>query len=267
MSVESKEVVPLSSTSLLRLKNWILKEDLEAVRQCLMEHPGCLTHQEPENASSDTGSELLYHAISRVRQSSGHDSSCHDLSIIKLLLEHGALSDTNKQGAFQGTDDCSLTWAVVSNQASLVDLLIENGSVVDAKVQGFMTALMRAAESNHPNSARSLIKAGADLDIQEHIDGLSALMFAALSGHLEMVVLLVNAGANTQLKGKYGDDALSIAIGNGHQEVADYLSGFKLATQEKKELQKAVIQAEKPEPGLDPDKARMDLQERPSKRL
>ena len=57
-------------------------------------------------------------------------------------------------------------------------------------------------------------------------------MIAARSGHLEAVRVLVDAGANLDVRAKFGLSATMLAVINGHEGIARFLlaSGADLST-------------------------------------
>jgi ankyrin repeat protein len=65
---------------------------------------------------------------------------------------------------------------------------------------------MRAARNAEPEVVKSLVDAGADLDVQNE-EGMTALMFAADEDNVENARVLVLAGANVNLKDKDGESA------------------------------------------------------------
>ena len=69
------------------------------------------------------------------------------------------------------------------------------------------------AISHEPDIARSLIRAGADLDLQDNF-GRTALMLASLYNYDEAAVALIAAGASLNLKDTDGCTALMLACGN-----------------------------------------------------
>jgi hypothetical protein len=69
-----------------------------------------------------------------------------------------------------------------------------------------MTALIYAANKGHIKIVELLLNAGADVNSQTDI-GSTALIGAASDGHIETVQLLINAGANPDLYDIYGDTA------------------------------------------------------------
>ena len=71
---------------------------------------------------------------------------------------------------------------------------------IDAKDRRGQTALMIAVREDHGVLVTWLIEHGAELDHTAKY-GLSALMTAVVRGHVDIVRRLVNAGANTSLRG------------------------------------------------------------------
>ena len=70
-----------------------------------------------------------------------------------------------------------------------------------------------------------LLQAGANVNRKVDVRGRveTALMRAAYSGHLEVVKLLLEAGADLNSKGSDEKTALTMAKERGHVEVVDFL--------------------------------------------
>ncbi|KAK0630438.1 hypothetical protein B0T17DRAFT_220924 [Bombardia bombarda] len=138
--------------------------------------------------------------------------------MVRLLLHHGA-------DASLATSDCWSPLEMVHDCPELLELIIQHlndgGSanvslasdstrhLMDSRCakweMGTVTALFLAAMNNHVESARLLIKAGANVNFVRKAswDFYSALMdftpivAAAYNGHTEMVKLLLRAGGKT----------------------------------------------------------------------
>ena len=67
------------------------------------------------------------------------------------------------------------------------------------------------------------IFAGADIDALDRF-GQTALMLAALYGHLDAVMTLIDAGANLDVTAKFGLSATMLAVINHHGSVARALA-------------------------------------------
>ena len=83
------------------------------------------------------------------------------------------------------------------------------------------TALMAAAEAGHADAVELLLDAGADPDIRRD-GGLTALMFAAASGSLRAVTSLLDAGADPAARDASGRSALEHA-GSDEAALAELL--------------------------------------------
>lgn len=81
----------------------------------------------------------------------------------------------------------------------------------------------QAARRGDAAALREQIAGGADVDALDKF-GQSALMLAALGGHLEAVGALVAAGASLDVTAKFGLSATMLAVINGHPSVARALA-------------------------------------------
>jgi hypothetical protein len=129
-------------------------------------------------------------------------------------------------------DECTqLLWALaLSNTDSYNDAqqAIAGGADLDA-VHGShdSTTLMKASEAGRLDLVRLLLDAGAAVDARQR-DGATALMAAAQSGHTAVVAMLLNAGAEPSLRSNdgwwnVGATAYDIALREGHAETCGLL--------------------------------------------
>lgn len=77
---------------------------------------------------------------------------------------------------------------------------------------------MFACGEGDSNRAAELLNYQARIDDQDE-KGATALIYAALNGHSEVVGLLVARGANPNLRTAAGSTAEDIAIKKGHENV------------------------------------------------
>ena len=83
--------------------------------------------------------------------------------------------------------------------------------------------MREAARSGDVAQVRALLDAGVPLEAEAR-HGQTALYFAADQGRLEVVRLLVERGANVNVRDRFfKGSALGLALGNGHLDVARYL--------------------------------------------
>jgi ankyrin repeat protein len=133
---------------------------------------------------------------------------------VRALLDHGA--QVNAHEAWGGTT--ALMWAVSERHPDVAKLLIEQGADVNAKSYFVPSASGRGFEGATP------VPPNPNQPIEEFASGmLTPLMFAARENDLDSAKLLVKAGANLNAQGGDGKDALSLALFDGSYDVADFL--------------------------------------------
>ena len=108
-----------------------------------------------------------------------------------------------------------------------VNKLIADGVLkVNKPVMFYGSYLSMAAAYKQAEIVRMFIAAEVDLNMQEKEYGLTALMLASENGQIEIVRVLLEAGANVniQLNSRgHCETALDIAIRQGHTEIVDTL--------------------------------------------
>ena len=81
------------------------------------------------------------------------------------------------------------------------------------------TPLHLATKNNHADIVLKLIQAGANINaVDQH--GSTALYFAAAKGHTEIALALIKKGANPNAIDQHGSTALHFAAAKGHTEIA-----------------------------------------------
>ena len=160
--------------------------------------------------------------------------------IVKLLLEASADKDA---ADFLGTT--ALHKAAYYGHSEIVKLLLEAGVNTDAANFCGETALHEAAKKGDSQIVQLLLEAGADAHIvndayrylredgdydvsfedeNDHChDGRTALHFAAEKGHLEVVKLLLEAGAHKDAADRSGLTALHVAVDVADSEMVELL--------------------------------------------
>jgi uncharacterized protein len=135
------------------------------------------------------------------------------LDAVKVLLDHGA--NVNAKETWGGTT--ALMWAVSEKHRDIVKFLIEHGADLNVRSNFVPSASGRGFEGTLPVSTKPT---GAE----EFSSGLlSALMIAARDGDLDSARFLIKAGADVNLTAGDGKDALGLALFDGNYEVASLL--------------------------------------------
>jgi ankyrin repeat protein len=118
---------------------------------------------------------------------------------------HSGFPDWHPSTNAQEVLDEALVWACKSNRVAVLGRLVEAGARVDADpYRG--TPLIWAAACNRTEAAAWLLDHGADLNQKAtfggltHGQGITALHIAAQNGHMPMVKLLVERGADLTIK-------------------------------------------------------------------
>lgn len=142
---------------------------------------------------------------------------------------HSGFPDWQPSTDPQEVLDEALVWAAKSNRVGVMERLVRGGARLDADpYRG--TPLIWAAAGNRVEAAAWLLDHGASVNYRgtfgglSHGQGITALHIAAQSGHLAMVKLLAERGADLSAKEDlYGGTPESHAEHFGQTEVWDYL--------------------------------------------
>jgi ankyrin repeat protein len=106
--------------------------------------------------------------------------------------------------------------------SQIILTLLQAGADVDLVDACGLSALMYAALTGNLIGVTVILSRKPRIDGQDK-DGYTTLIMAAGLGHAEIAKALVNAGANLDVQDKEGGTALMCAAGNGHTEIAKAL--------------------------------------------
>jgi len=144
-----------------------------------------------------------------------HAIELHKIYIIPFLLSYGA--DPNLRSK---SGDLPLTIASGKiNQHDVVQLLINYKAEVDSRDR--KTALMCSAEKGFYQTVQVLIEAGAQLNLKYICQ--TAIMLACHDGHYRVVTKLIKAQADLNCTDLDGFTALTIAARNGYGNIVEKL--------------------------------------------
>jgi ankyrin repeat protein len=137
---------------------------------------------------------------------------------VELLLEHGA--DIEAKHAYDMTPlISSIRW----DRIAVAKLLVEKGANVDATNTLGRTPLIMSATEGYFELAKIFLDNNADTSIKDDSYKRTALHFAALNGHLNIVDALLKKGMDVDEKDRAGKTPLDYANNYGHEKVAKLL--------------------------------------------
>ena len=147
--------------------------------------------------------------------------SRRDLEMSRLLIE--ARADTDKTRNCFGIVGASGRFEIAldGSHSVAVELLLQCRVDPNVRVDRGREPLYRSVQSGHLALVRLLLEAGADTEIKR--DGLTPLGVAATRGHLDIATLLIEAGADKEASQFDGQTPLGIAAAKGHLEVVRLL--------------------------------------------
>jgi ankyrin repeat protein len=173
-----------------------------------------------------------------------------NVAAAKLLI--GKRANVNAVEQWRG--QTPLMWAAAENQPAMVKLLVEHGAKVNARSQvnvwerqvtaeprmqarpsGGFTPLLYAARKGCLECAQTLIKAGADKNLNDP-DDVSPLLLATLNFNFDIAAFLVKEGANVNKWDTWGRAPLYAAVdmntlptgGRADRPSLDKTTGLKL---------------------------------------
>ena len=129
----------------------------------------------------------------------------------------------NSQTETKLTNALTLISAAEDGDAARVARLLDSGASADERpAPGGETPLMRAAARGHLEVVRVLLDAGADV-CASRADGFTPLVLAVFFGHEEVVRLLVERGADPSARTNLGTTAARWAEARGFASMAEVL--------------------------------------------
>jgi uncharacterized protein len=141
-----------------------------------------------------------------------------DPETVQLFLDAGMSPDVKDSGGRP-----LIVSAASDGSDNISRKLLARRADINARDAGGSTALMYAAENDHKGTIKVLLENNTvDLDATDN-RGQTALMRAAVKGRSEVVRMLINRGARTDIKDNTGRDALTWAETNNQSDVVEVL--------------------------------------------
>ena len=125
-------------------------------------------------------------------------------------------------GTSHTNDGEDLVKAASNGDLTTVRAMLEKKIDINYKNEIGLTALMAASFTSHVEIVQALLAKGANIDLRAK-EGVTALIAASLNGHAEVIQILLAKGAKIDLRAKDGFTALAMASEKGHTEVVQIL--------------------------------------------
>ncbi|KAK1312590.1 hypothetical protein QJS10_CPA07g01168 [Acorus calamus] len=146
--------------------------------------------------------------------------------VLDALFEAGLRRPRGKVPHGEGVSNgwSALHAAAAEDRREVMAKLIERlrGGELDARDREGRTAVHVAAGKGHVQMVRMLVEGGADRDARSG-DGRTALHRAAANGDRDMVVALLEMGADCEIPTVRGQTPLDVARDKGHREIVEML--------------------------------------------
>lgn len=212
----------------INLKSWVPQLSDEEIQNGLI--AARLILKQGENKSKgipqdDRRNDTKF-ATESSRQALGEElcnaAEASDVNEVKRLLSQGA-EPRYETGPKRANP---LLLAAHKGHAKVVRVLVEAGADVNQANTDGLTPLIAASMNDHVEAVRVLFDNNADPNLQTVKDKYTALMFAKSK---EVFKALLNRGANTALRNKWGDTVLELAQAHDNEEFIRLLESSKKA--------------------------------------
>jgi ankyrin repeat protein len=142
----------------------------------------------------------------------------HDHRALHTLLEGG-----DSPNGIGGTKGEPLAMASGLGDFEAVKILVEGGADINLFDAADVNALFEATGANHPEIVHYFLSHGAKVDARRRSEGETALFRALGNGNLNHMTVLIQAGADVNLRNKAGDTLLMVASLRDEYEMVKFL--------------------------------------------
>jgi serine/threonine-protein phosphatase 6 regulatory ankyrin repeat subunit B len=149
-------------------------------------------------------------------------AACHGhVGVLKMLLQHMGGQGLDERDHLGRT---ALFYAYIGGHEEIVAFLLSQQAQVDITDEDGMNPFMAAASSGHVGVMKMLLQhmGGQRLDEADE-KGWTALFYAYIGGHEEMVAFLISQGAQADITDQEGMTSLMAAAAGGHGGVVKML--------------------------------------------
>jgi len=119
--------------------------------------------------------------------------------------------------------DEALAECVAEDKVEEVSLFLAAGFSPDTKDKHGIPLLCISARNGHLKTLELLLRSGAQVNMVSEDRGSSALLDSAIVRHKDLVETLIKAGADTNIQSKEGQTALVVVVGAGDEEIVQML--------------------------------------------
>ena len=213
--------------SLSLLEEYIEKGDSVAIDDLLNGNPA-LCSQKTSHEISPLLLACYYNKPQIVKILLKHinELSIHEAAAANLLEQVQAMVE-NSADALEAVSDHGFTplgMATHFGNEDIVRFLLEKGADPNAPSKnGYNVYPLHAAiGSGFDGIAKMLIEAGGEVNVLQPSRN-SPLRLAAQTGNIDLIILLLENGAQVAIKNEMGKTASDLASEKGHEEIADIL--------------------------------------------
>jgi len=117
----------------------------------------------------------------------------------------------------------ALTMCVAEDKVEDISFFLDAGFSPDTKDKKGIPLLCISARNGHLNTLKFLLHSGAQVNLTAEDRGSTALLDSAIGRNKDMIKTLIEAGADVNVQSKDGQTALVVVVGSGDEELVEIL--------------------------------------------